>query len=106
MNKKNLVDRLAVQAPMLSMPKWEVEKIVNIVLAEIVDEVTTMRHGKHGEAKFIGFGTFRTKVRKARTGRSLITGEKIYIPKKTVVEFRPGHRFRDRLNLKKVHAGI
>jgi len=38
----------------------------------------------------VGFGTFTTMKRKARTGRNPQTGEKIKIKAKTVPVFRPG----------------
>ena len=43
----------------------------------------------------IGFGTFETKNRPARTGRNPQTGEPLDIPAKTVPVFKAGKRLRD-----------
>ena len=43
----------------------------------------------------IGFGTFETKVRPARTGRNPRTGEPLSIPEKTVPVFKAGKKLRD-----------
>ena len=43
----------------------------------------------------IGFGTFETKDRPARTGRNPQTGEPLEIPAKTVPVFKAGKRLRD-----------
>lgn len=39
---------------------------------------------------FVGFGTFKTVQRKARTARNPQTGASIKIPKRKVVRFTPG----------------
>ena len=43
----------------------------------------------------IGFGTFETKHRPARTGRNPQTGAPIDIPEKTVPAFKAGKKLRD-----------
>ena len=43
----------------------------------------------------IGFGTFDTKTRSARTGRNPQTGEPLDIPEKTVPVFKAGKGLRD-----------
>ena len=43
----------------------------------------------------IGFGTFETKNRPARTGRNPQTGEPLDIPAKTVPVFKAGKKLRD-----------
>ena len=46
---------------------------------------------KKGDAiTFVGFGTFKTSVRKARTARNPQTGAAIKIPKRRVVRFSAG----------------
>jgi DNA-binding protein HU-beta len=46
---------------------------------------------KKGDAvTLVGFGTFRTAVRKARTGRNPLTGGKIRIPRRKIVRFSAG----------------
>ncbi len=43
----------------------------------------------------VGFGSFYTINRKARTGRNPATGEKLNIPAKTFPKFTPGKNFKE-----------
>ena len=53
----------------------------------LIDGIT--RSLKKGDSiTFVGFGTFKTSNRKARTARNPQTGEAIKIPAKTVLKFR------------------
>ncbi len=51
--------------------------------------------GSGDSVGLIGFGTFETKVRPARTGRNPQTGEPLSIPEKTVPVFKAGKKLRD-----------
>lgn len=42
-----------------------------------------------GEVRLSGFGHFKTKIRKARTGRNPSTGAEIEIPESRAMGFRP-----------------
>lgn len=54
---------------------------------------------KNGEkVSLVGFGTFYVKTKEARNGRNPRTGEKIQIPAKSVVIFKPGKEFRDQVD--------
>jgi nucleoid DNA-binding protein len=44
---------------------------------------------------FVGFGTFKTSVRKARVGRNPQTGAEVKIPKRRVVRFSAGKALKD-----------
>ena len=44
---------------------------------------------------FVGFGTFKTAQRKARTARNPQTGAPIKIPKRRVVRFSAGKALKD-----------
>ncbi|HTM03637.1 MAG TPA: HU family DNA-binding protein [Vicinamibacterales bacterium] len=44
---------------------------------------------------FVGFGTFKTAQRKARTARNPQTGAPIKIPKRRVVRFTAGKALKD-----------
>lgn len=46
----------------------------------------------------VGFGTFRTAVRKSRMGRNPRTGAAIRIPKRKVARFTGGKALKDLLN--------
>ncbi|MPY88516.1 MAG: DNA-binding protein HU [Luteitalea sp.] len=47
---------------------------------------------------FVGFGTFKTAQRKARTARNPQTGATIKIPKRRVVRFTPGKALKTAIN--------
>ena len=58
-------------------------------LDSMIDGIT--RSLKKGDTiTFVGFGTFKTAQRKARTARNPQTGAAIKIPKRRVVRFTPG----------------
>ncbi len=47
---------------------------------------------------FVGFGTFQTAQRKARTARNPQTGASIKVPKRRVVRFKVGKALKDSVN--------
>lgn len=54
---------------------------------------------KKGDAiTFVGFGTFKTAQRKARTARNPQTGAAIKIPKRRVVRFTAGKALKTTVN--------
>jgi len=53
---------------------------------------------KNNAVTFVGFGTFQTAQRKARTGRNPQTGAAVKIPKRRVVRFKAGKALKDTLN--------
>jgi len=44
---------------------------------------------------FVGFGTFKTSVRKARLARNPQTGAEVKIPKRRVVRFSAGKALKE-----------
>ena len=72
MNKVELVASVAEKA---GLSKKDAEKAVAAVIDSIVDAVA-----KDDKVQLIGFGTFETKTRAARTGRNPKTGEAVEIP--------------------------
>ena len=82
MNKGDLITRVAESA---NLSKADAAEAVNAVLESITD---TLKGGQ--KTTIVGFGTFSTTDRPARTGRNPKTGEAIQIAAKTVVKFKPG----------------
>jgi len=63
-------------------------------LDSVIDGIT--RSLKKGDSiTFVGFGTFKTSQRKARTARNPQTGAAIKIPKRRVVRFTAGKSLKD-----------
>jgi integration host factor subunit beta len=82
MTKAELVDEVA---RVVQLTKKQAETIVNIVFDSIVD---SLRSGQKIELR--GFGSFRLRSRKSRTGRNPKTGEKVEVPSKKIPYFKPG----------------
>lgn len=82
MTKAELVDRMARDA---KVTKRAAEAALESALKAVKD---TLKRGR--KVTLVGFGTFATGRRKARTGRNPQTGRTIKIPAARVVRFRPG----------------
>jgi len=58
--------------------------------------VKTLKKGQ--TITFVGFGTFKTSIRKARLGRNPQNGKTVKIPKRRVARFSAGKGLKDILN--------
>ena len=90
MTKAELVDEVA---RIVQLTKKQAETIVNIVFDSIVD---SLRSGQKIELR--GFGSFRLRNRKSRTGRNPKTGEKVEVPSKKIPYFKPGKELKELIN--------
>lgn len=82
MNKQDVVAKIAVET---GLTKAATGSAVDAFLSAITGAL------KKGQSvAFVGFGTFKTSVRKARTGRNPRTGAEVKIPKRRVVRFTAG----------------
>ncbi len=90
MTKAELVDEVA---RVVQLTKKQAETIVNIVFDSIVD---SLRAGQKIELR--GFGSFRLRNRKSRTGRNPKTGEKVEVPSKKIPYFKPGKELKELIN--------
>ena len=87
MNKAELVSAMAKDA---GITKGQAERALNCMQSSVVDAI---RKGEN--VTLVGFGTFSSVQRKARTGRNPQTGSEIKIPAKRVPKFAPGVSLRD-----------
>lgn len=92
MNKNELIEYIAQNAKS-GVSKAAVTEVVDLVFHGIEAE---LKNG--GEARFVGFGTFKTARRKATTGRNPRTGETIAIAASNRVKFTPGKELKDAVN--------
>ena len=90
LTKAELVDEVARA---VQLTKKQAEAIVNIVFDSIVD---SLRSGEKIELR--GFGSFRLRSRKSRTGRNPKTGEKVEVPSKKIPYFKPGKELKELIN--------
>lgn len=73
----------------LQLKKQDADLLVEVFLASVVD---ALHRGEGVELR--GFGSFRLRDRKSRTGRNPRTGESIHVPAKRVVYFKLGKDLR------------
>ena len=90
MNKQDLIAKIVRET---GVSKRVAATMVATALATITKSL------KKGEAvTLVGFGTFKTAQRKARTARNPQTGAAIKIPKRRVVRFSAGKALKTALN--------
>ena len=87
MTKKEIVAKAAEEA---GISKAKAEVAINATFGEIA---STLKKGE--KVTFVGFGTFSTSYRKARTGRNPRTGASINIAASTVPKFKAGKALKD-----------
>lgn len=90
MNKQQLIAKIAEDAG-----------ITKTAAAHAVDSffdgvVKSLKKGQ--PITFVGFGTFKTAQRKARTARNPQTGAEIKVPKRRVVRFSAGKALKSAVN--------
>lgn len=88
MDKSTFIDTVAQKA---DVSKKVTAAVVKAVLDTIEDVIVSK-----DEITFIGFGRFGSKIRSARIGHNLQTGEEIKIPEKRVPYFKPSKTLRDK----------
>jgi integration host factor subunit beta len=96
MTKAELVDEVA---QIVQLTKKQAETIVNIVFESIVN---SLRAGEKIELR--GFGSFRLRSRKSRTGRNPKTGERVDVPSKKIPYFKPGKELKELINQRMAEA--
>lgn len=90
MNKSELVAAVAKEA---NLSKKDADAAVNAVTAAI-----TAALADGDKVQLVGFGTFETRERAARTGKNPRTGEAIKIAASKVPAFKAGKALKDVVN--------
>ncbi len=95
MTKKEMAQRIAEET---GLPQMQVKAIVQRVFDGIVETLV-----ENGRIELRNFGIFEVKKRKPRQARNPRTGEKVKVPGRMVVTFKPGREMQERVgSLKKV----
>ena len=90
MNKQELIKKIAVDAGLTQkQAAAALEATVNAIEETVAD-------GK--KVSLIGFGTFESKKREARTSRNSRTGEPVKVAASTVPAFKAGKEFKEKVN--------
>jgi DNA-binding protein HU-beta len=93
MNKAELIEVIAKDA---KLSKAAAQAALDATIAAVVKAVT-----KGDSVSLVGFGSFSSGKRAARTGRNPQTGETIKIPAAKTVKFSAGKAFKDAVNKRK-----
>jgi DNA-binding protein HU-beta len=92
MNKADIVDKVAAEA---GITKTQASTALD---AAITGVTAALKKGER--VTLVGFGTFSTSQRKARTGRNPQTGKPIKIAAKRVAKFTAGAELKKAVNRK------
>ena len=90
MNKTELVSAIAEKS---ELSKKDAEKALNAFIEAVTDE---LKNGS--KVQLVGFGTFETSDRAARTGKNPRTGEPIAISAKYAPKAEFKKAFKDQIN--------
>ncbi len=90
MTKADLVDQVTALG---DLTRRDGEVVVETLFESVIGALTS---GDKVEVR--GFGSFRTRQRRARTGRNPKTGDKVDVPAKRVPFFKPSKELRDAVN--------
>lgn len=88
MNKAELIETVAAFTNTKKAAQDAVESLIGSIKKAVK---------KNEPVTIAGFGTFKLKQRKARTGRNPKTGETIQIPAKKGVGFKPAKDWKEML---------
>lgn len=90
MNKVELVNAMAAQT---GFSKKDSEAALKSFISIVSDELA-----KKEKVQLIGFGTFETRKRAARTGRNPQTGKELKIAEATIPAFKAGKALKEKVN--------
>jgi len=85
--KKEIVKRISED---IGLTQLKTKEIVQRTLDAIIDTLVT-----EGRIELRNFGVFEVKRRAPRKARNPRTGEKVYVPAKNVVTFKPGKEMEE-----------
>lgn len=90
MNKQELVNAIATET---GLSKKDTEATLNSFVNQVSNALS-----KNDRIQLVGFGTFETRKRAARTGHNPQTGEQIKIAAATVPAFKAGKALKEKVN--------
>ena len=91
MTRSELIQHLTKNQKHLTVV--DLTKILDVIFNTLAE---SLEHNCRIELR--GFGTFSLHHRPARSARNPKTGEKIYVPEKKMVHFKPSKKVAERLN--------
>lgn len=88
MNKNELAVNMVKDS---DITKSDALKVIDTLVEVVSDELKN----DDGKLTLVGFGTFKTIIKKKKKGRNPRTGDEIIIPKKRAVKFVPGKKMKE-----------
>ena len=89
MTKKDIVKKISEQ---VGLPQLKTKEVVQRTFEEIINTLV-----EEGRIELRNFGVFKVKERKARKARNPKTGNRVDVPAKFVVTFKPGKEMEERV---------
>lgn len=90
MTKADLVEEVT---RVTDLPRKESEAVVETIFESIISALQA-----DDKIEIRGFGSFRTRERRGRTGRNPKTGAKVEVPPKKIPYFKPSKELKDFIN--------
>ena len=90
MNKQDLINKMASEAG--------ITKLAAKAALQAFEHGVTEALANGDTVQMVGFGTFSTTQRSARTARNPATGEAVQVPAKTAVKFKAGKGLAEAVN--------
>jgi integration host factor subunit beta len=90
MTKADLVEEVT---RVTELPRKESEAVVETIFESIIAALQA-----DDKIEIRGFGSFRTRERRGRTGRNPKTGAKVEVPAKKIPYFKPSKELKDFIN--------
>ena len=90
MNKQDLINKMAEEA---GITKGQAHTAL-----QAFEHGVTEALANGDSVQMVGFGTFSTTQRSARTARNPATGEAVQVPAKTAVKFKAGKGLAEAVN--------
>lgn len=88
--KADLVDEVAALG---DLTRRDADVIVETIFTGMIEALRA-----DDKIEIRGFGSFRSRQRKPRTGRNPKTGQRVDVPAKRVPYFKPSKELRDQVN--------
>lgn len=85
MTKKDIVIEVAERPGLSELTQTQIKLVIQATLDHIID---SLLKGQNIELR--NFGVFKVKNRKGRVARNPRTGQKVHVPDRKVVVFKPG----------------
>jgi nucleoid DNA-binding protein len=85
MTKKDIVIEVAQRPELSQLTQVEIKSVIQSVLDYLIDSLA-----KGETIELRNFGVFKVRTRKGRMARNPKTGQKVPVPDRKVVVFKPG----------------